>query len=100
MKFIKDATERVLATAVMLAAAIASVEAVIASTGLLQSEYQQITAIAGVTIVLNIIKVLAAAKTGDKGTASLAAEDRPTDDVIVETVPETDEELPETDASL
>lgn len=92
MKFIKDAAERVLSTAVMLAGAIASVEMTIANTGLLQQEYQQVTAVAGVTLVLNIIKVLAATKTGDRGTASLAKEDIFDEDVVVETVPETDEE--------
>lgn len=91
MKFIKDAAERVGSTAVYLVAAIASVEAVVANTGLLQEEYSQITAIAGVTLALNIIKVIAAARTGDRGTASLAVEDNVTDEAVVETVPETDE---------
>lgn len=91
MKPIKDALERVGSTAVYLAAAIASVEVIVANTGMLQDEYAQVTAIAGVTIALNIIKVIAAMYTGDKGTASLATEDVVADEAVVETVPETDE---------
>lgn len=93
MKPIKDAAERVGATAAYLAAAVLLVETTVANTGLLQGEYAQVIAIPVVALVLNIIKVIAAMYTGDKGTASLAREEVPTDDVVVETVPETDEEF-------
>ena len=91
MKFIKDAAERVGSTAVYLVAAIASVELIVANTGLLQAEYAQVTAIAGVTLALNVLKVIAAMYTGDRGTASLATEDNVADEAVVDTVPETDE---------
>lgn len=92
MKPIKDAVERVGSTAVYLAAAFALVETTIQNTGLLQGEYAQVIAIPVVALILNVIKVVAAMYVGDKGSASLATEDVPTDDVVVETVPETDEE--------
>lgn len=66
----KDARERVVWTAAYLIGAVASIQLVVDNTGLFQQEWQQFTAIGGVTLALNVIKVIAATKVGEKGTAS------------------------------
>lgn len=91
----KDARERVLATAVYLAGAIASVQLVIDNTGLLQQEWQQFTAIGLVALGLNLIKVVAALSVGENDTAAMTAS--PTKEL--DSAPEVAEEspFPETD---
>lgn len=70
VEWIKDARERVLSTAVYLVGAIATVQLLVDNTGLFQEEWQQFTAIGGVTLALNVIKVIAATKVGEHGTAA------------------------------
>lgn len=88
MKYIKDATERVTSTAAQVAVAIGSVEAFIAQTGVGAEHWQRLTAYGVVATLLAVVKVLAAAKVGDRGTASLATEDVVEDTDVVYTEPE------------
>lgn len=73
----KDARERVVWTAAYLLGAVASVQLVVDNTGMFQAEWQQFTAIGGVTLALNVIKVIAATKVGEKGTASTVLHPEP-----------------------
>jgi len=78
-KFVKDARERVLSTAVQVAAAIASVEAFVAATGIGADQWQHLTAIGVVATGLSVVKNLAARKKGDPDSGSLNGVDGDTD---------------------
>ena len=69
--FIKDATERVLATAGELVAAVAAGYLFLEATGVLELDYQTLLAAGPLVLVAVVVKTLAASKIGDKGTAAI-----------------------------
>lgn len=69
--WIKDATERVVSTASQVAAAIATLYLFVESTGLLELDWQTLAAAGPLVVLFTVVKVVAASRLGDKGTAAL-----------------------------